>query len=344
MKVMTIAAAAAWSLVAAGAAQGQTATGSFGNWTVVCDNVRTCSAIGFGELNEMGSSGLLEIRREGEASSPPMARVITAGEAAASLSLVVDGAAKPALSALPATPEDDEDSEMRITNLSAEQTEVLIGQIVNGAALTAIEGRQPALEVSLTGSSAALRFMDAQQQRAGATSALVAKGTKAADAIVAPEMPTLRPGPRIAQGGLPDTVTPALRAQLSGCDEDIAEIGLEPVVARLAKGKLFWGVACSRGAYNVVYSLFTTDEAGGAPTPLVLPYPDGEASSEVMNISFDPETQTLSNFEKGRGFGDCGALNEWVWTGSRFAIKAQTLMPECQGVLPQFWPVSYRSR
>jgi len=343
MKVMTIAAVAAWGLVAA-AAQAQTTTGSFGNWTVVCDNVLTCSAIGFGQLDEMGSSGLLEIRREGEASSRPMARIVTAGETAANLSLVVDKVAMPTLAALPATPEGEEDPEMRITDLSAEQTEVLIGQIVNGAALTVIEGRVPALEVSLSGSSAALRFMDAQQQRAGTTSALVAKGTKAADAIVAPEMPTLRPGPRITQGGLPDAVTPALRPQLGGCDEDIAEIGLEPVVARLAKDKLFWGVACSRGAYNVVYRLFISDEAGGTPTPLVLPYPDGESSSEVMNISFDPETQTLSNFEKGRGFGDCGALNEWVWTGSRFAIKAQTLMPECQGVLPQFWPVSYRSR
>ena len=104
MKVMTIAALAAWGLVAAGAAQGQTTTGSFGNWTVVCDNVRTCSAIGFGQLDEMGSSGLLEIRRAGEASSPPMARIATAGEAAANLSLVVDGVAKPALAALPATP------------------------------------------------------------------------------------------------------------------------------------------------------------------------------------------------------------------------------------------------
>lgn len=335
--------AGAMSAVAAGASAD---TGSFGNWAVVCDNVRTCTAVGFGELGEMGSSGFLEIRRSGEADAAPTARLLTAGEGAATLTLQVDGASPPALSALPATPgAEDQEPAMRVTELTSEQTAALVGRIADGRSLTALEQGQPAVSVSLSGSSAALRFMDDRQKRAGTRTALVARGDKPASAVpAAPAAPVLTPAPRIAQGGLPNAPSAALRAKLSGCDEDIAEIGLEPVVARLAKGKLFWGVACSRGAYNVIYSLFVTDEAGGNPQVVQLPYPGGEPASEVMNIGFDPDTQTLSNFDKGRGLGDCGALNEWVWTGSRFAMKAQTIMPECQGVLPEFWPVSYRSR
>ena len=66
--------AGATSAVAAGASAD---TGSFGNWAVVCDNVRTCTAVGFGELGEMGSSGFLEIRRSGEADAAPSHRSMT---------------------------------------------------------------------------------------------------------------------------------------------------------------------------------------------------------------------------------------------------------------------------
>ena len=88
--------------------------------------------------------------------------------------------------------------------------------------------------------------------------------------------------------------------------------------------KLFWGVVCSRGAYNVIYSLFLTDEIGGDVKALQVPYADGERTAELMNIDFDAETQTLTNFDKGRGLGDCGALTSWVWTGKAFALAHPT--------------------
>lgn len=319
-------------------------SGSFGDWAVVCDNVRVCTAMGFGELGEMGSSALLKVSRAAEPEAEATVTLITAGTQAASLRLAVDGTSPSDLAAVPATPMTD-DPERRITQLTPAQTRALLAVLANGRTLTLMEGQNPAATLSLAGSSAALRFMDDRQKRAGSVTALVARGVRPASAIPAPpQLPVITAAPTVGQESLPANPSPALQAQLRDCDDDIAELGFAPEVARLGQGRLFWGVVCSRGAYNVIYRLFLTDERGGDVRPLELSYPSGEATSELMNISFDPETQTLMNFDKGRGLGDCGAITEWIWTGQGFALAHQVLMPECQGVMSEHWPVGYRSR
>ncbi|MDO8901624.1 MAG: DUF1176 domain-containing protein [Phenylobacterium sp.] len=335
---------AATALVFAHAGAAFADSGSFGDWAVVCDNGRTCTAMGFGDLGEMGSSALLLLTRDAEAQAPPRVSLITAGTAATTLALSVDGVTPPGLAALPATPMADDD-ERRITELTPDQTRALLAVLANGRTLTLVEGRNPAAAISLRGSSAALRFVDDRQKRAGTVSALVARGARPASETPAPPaIPRVTAAPAVAQTRLPAMPTSALQGRLTDCDDDIAELGFAPEVARLGQGRLFWGIVCSRGAYNVIYRLFLTDDRGGDVRALELSYPSGETTSELMNISFEPATQTLSNFDKGRGLGDCGAITRWVWTGEAFTLQHQVLMPECQGVKPDQWPVSYRSR
>lgn len=318
--------------------------GSFGAWTVVCDNARVCTAFGFGELGEIGSSGFLRVTRGAGPADAPVIDLVTAGTEATSLALAVDGVTPKGLAAVPATPIEN-DPERRLTGLTPEQSEALLAVLANGSDLTLKEGRNPATTISLTGSSAALRFMDDRQKRAGTTTALVARGPAPASSMPAPPaLPKVTAARRVTQDNLPSEPSAALQARLGDCDEDIADLGLDPQVARLAPGKIFWAAVCSRGAYNVVYSLFLTDEAGGDVKALEVAYADGERVAELMNIDFDPETQTLTNFEMGRGLGDCGAMNRWAWTGTAFVMTHQTLMPDCQGVTSEYWPVSYRSR
>ena len=335
-------AVAAISLSLAGGASAD--SGSFGNWAVVCDNVQVCTAMGFGELGEIGSSALLKVSREAGPAAEPTISLITSGQEAATLALAVDGRSPPGLSAVPATPLRD-DPERRLTELTPAQGRALLATLVNGRNLTLMEGKTPAATISLAGSSAALRFMDDRQKRAGTVTALVARGARPASAVPGPaQPPVVKVAAAVAQTRLPSRPSAALQAQLRDCDDDILELGIEPEVARLSRDQIFWGMVCSRGAYNVIYRLFLTDETGGDVRALELDYTGGEATSELMNISFDPKTQTLMNFDKGRGLGDCGALTEWVWTGQRFDVAHQTFMPECQGVMSDYWPVSYRSR
>jgi len=79
-------------------------SGSFGAWSVVCDNARVCTAFGFGELGEVGSSGFLRVTRGAGPADAPVIDLVTAGMAATSLALAVDGVTPRGLAACPRRP------------------------------------------------------------------------------------------------------------------------------------------------------------------------------------------------------------------------------------------------
>jgi hypothetical protein len=160
-----------------------------------------------------------------------------------------------------------------------------------------------------------------------------------------PAAPLVQPAPAVDQSKLPKRLPPSVAALRGECDSDmdLADEMWSPEVHRLAPGRLLWIVPCSRGAYNITADLFTADEKGGAARAQRVPYGDGMESS-MMNLSYDPETRILTNFDKARGIGDCGATNEWAWTGQRFERSRSTLMGECRGVLVDLWPTTFVSR
>ncbi|MDP2226329.1 MAG: DUF1176 domain-containing protein, partial [Moraxellaceae bacterium] len=220
------AAATALALTFASAAQAD--SGSFGDWAVVCDNTRVCTALGFGELGEIGSSALLKVSRDAAAAAEPTISLITAGTQAATLRLSVDGVVPEGLSAVPAMPMAD-GPERRITELTPAQSRALLVLLANGRTLSLMEGRNPAATLSLAGSSAALRFMDDRQMRAGTATALVAGGAQAASTVPAPpQPPVVTPAPAVAQTRLPSRPSSVMQAQLRDCDDDLLELGIEP--------------------------------------------------------------------------------------------------------------------
>ncbi len=100
----------------------------------------------------------------------------------------------------------------------------IVAAMANGKRLTL--NRKAGKEVahaSLSGSAAALRFIDAEQRRAGTVTAAVAKGTKPANTV--PPVAALPKCLRIAPSGVAAKVTPALiktMRSLSGCEtEDV---------------------------------------------------------------------------------------------------------------------------
>jgi hypothetical protein len=311
---------------------------SFKDWWVACDNTRQCAAFGFaGEAFEM--SGYLRIERGAAAADAPQARLVMEGPPG-TWSLSVDGRA---LASVRAASEDGDGR--AAAALTPAQSAAVLAAASNGKALQVSAGGKPIGAISLAGSSAALRWMDDKQKRAGGVTALVAKGpAPAASVPPAPELPLVRAAPAVSQAGLPKTPPASVMALMKDCDDDIADLGAEPISGRLSADLTLWAPLCSRGAYNMIYS-FSVVDAKGAARPLSIRYADGgEATTDLMNVDYDPATQTLSNFEKGRGIGDCGAANVWVWDGKAFAPTAQDLMGECRGVTPDDWATTYRSR
>lgn len=311
------------------------ASKSFQDWTVVCDNTRDCSAFGFSE-DSFEDRPFLHIRRSGEADAAPVIRLVLVGEVDAPTpwAVRVDGKPVPGVA-----PQARGDADVVLTPA---QAAALVGAIRNGQKLTLAPGRS---DILLTGAAAALRWMDDQQRRAGTVTALVAKGPRPASAVPAPPpVPLVRPGPAVSQAGLPDKLPPGMRAQL-GEDCDAQERrDFTPIIARLSPNIILFGELCYLGAYNEIYAFMLADEQGGNIRQAQIPNLDGSYTNLLMNVDFDVETQTLSNFDKGRGIADCGGSNAWIWDGRAFRISDQTEMPACRGLSAEEWPVLFRSR
>ncbi|MDD3838461.1 MAG: DUF1176 domain-containing protein [Phenylobacterium sp.] len=321
-----------------GAAQAEDA--GFGDWSVVCDNVRTCSAYGFTAQNE-DPNAYLRLTRSGAPDAAPVITISAQGEGGATWRLEIDGFAV----ADGVQPRAEQDEMYQRATLTPAQAAAVLKGLANGGILSIWRGRDIVSAISLKGSSAALRWMDDRQKRGGTVTALVARGAKPASAVPAlPEPPLVRPAAAPAQDRLPTTPPEALKYPYEGCDDDIESLGIGPQVFRLSPGVLLWQTACSRGAYNIIYDLNLTDERGGNIRPAEVVYPGGQRTSQLMNVEFEPTAQTLANFDKARGLGDCGAFTSWVWTGRDFALKSAEIMPDCRGVPLDDWATEFVSR
>ena len=150
--------------------------------------------------------------------------------------------------------------------------------------------------------------------------------------------------------GLPGPVIRALRRD-SMCDLDRADsTAFEKSIIqdRLDDNRTLYLLACSLGAYNTVYRIYIYDQR----------YPD-EATPELfaaysasrgwygkrslINADYDPETRTISAFEKGRGLGDCGSLERYKWTADGLRLVSYRYWGRCNGSrMPRDWPEIYR--
>ena len=188
--------------------------------------------------------------------------------------------------------------------------------------------------VSLAGSSAALRYIDAEQGRAGGETAIVARGPAPASAVrPGPPLPTIT---ALIPSGKAAPVSPAqyeAMRRLGGCDlDETSSVAAEPERSPLGAGKTLVLLPCSAGAYNLISAIFVVDHGKVAPAAFDAPSGFTAESGElptVVNGSFD--VGLLNSYAKGRGLGDCGVGQSFVWDGSRFRLAEQSEMNECRG-------------
>jgi hypothetical protein len=206
--------------------------------------------------------------------------------------------------------------------------------------------------LSLDGASAALLWVDDEQQRVGTVTALAKKGPKPASSISpVPALPVIQATAPTAE--VPQTLPKAVLdlARTGDCADAMDQI--EPIVADLGGGRRLYGALCGSGAYNFS-AQFWMAAPSGAPERASFVLPPALASSDdegggieeqgiLVNPSFDDKTMTLSAFAKGRGIADCGVEEAWVWDGEAFRLSFYALMTDCQGVPSGDWPVLYRA-
>ncbi len=292
---------------------------TFKDWTVACDNIQSCSAVMLMPEDEAASDDytLVSLARTGLANAPITIDADT-GSARGEVVLMVDGAAVQPLGTA------------KGSGVSGALTLATLAKMAQGSRIEIRVAGKAAGSGSLAGFSAAMRYWDAAQRRDGGTDAIVAKG-KAVRSIVPPPAPRVTAARiPLAKVPVPGKATIAMLAKKFGCEDEQDGPGSAEAYA-LGGGRTLILVPCGAGAYNFSSKPVIATGKSYVLAPFDLAPDWGGGDIELVNAGFDAKTATLSSFAKGRGVGDCGTSQTWVWDGTRFRLTEMTRMDECRG-------------
>lgn len=305
-----------------------------GDWAAGCDNVLSCEALSLRpeDGNAVAQPIMLQIGRPGGAGADVTLRVRGLDSLPADLVLVVDGRLVTRFTGI----DDDDDvvlsgaEALRAVRLMADATTIEIRTRKKGVLVFA---------PSTAGLTAALQFIDARQGRTGSTGALVQPGTAAESQAQVP------PAPSVPQLTAPDAdsapaLSPAELAaarRLAVCD---ASLMAETVTELFPLGgdAALLLLPCEAGTYNVSAVPLVARGAAGRRILSVAAFDyapgfTGEPGKPplVVNALWDARRGILSSLAKGRGIGDCGASEDYVWDGERFRLIESRAMHVCRG-------------
>jgi hypothetical protein len=304
----------------------------FKDWAVACDNILSCQATALQPEDQAEDRLSLFVERDS-----------ATGDVAISLSgfqtksenyrIMIDGRLAHSGAIITST---------ETITVSGADAIKLARAIAKGNLLLLQDGDGAEIgKASLKGSTAALRHIDIVQNRAGTKTALAKSGRKVLRPKSLP-MPVIE-----AKRIVPNNVTPDATALVSliesstcskereGVTEDVAH-SLGPVDG---KARALVMISCGNGAYNFSQAIYVgVEEAAGKWTfkPAEFDYGDDFRTADnslqlLVNADWDSATQKLSSFSKGRGLGDCGNGETYVWDGSMFRLVKASGMAECRG-------------
>jgi hypothetical protein len=304
---------------------------SFDGWTVACDNHRDCGGVALGDGDEDGQVWALTFTRRGAAGASARIEGVPAegADSPGAVSLLIDGK----------------------RGFGFDQG----GSLTGGDGLRFLRALSAARKVEVVdakgsrvgsipvkGASAAMRYVDDRQRRAGTVTAIVAGGARPAQAV--PPQPAL---PRIATPAAakakPRTLTRAQIAKVKAIGQDMCTDDLpdnKPSYYRLDAAHSLAIVPCMLGAYQGASVIAVVDDKGKwQPARIERAEkldgpPDSFWTYTVTEAEYDPKTRTLDSYAKGRGLGDCGTLASWVWDGKMFRLSSYQALTVCLGAPP----------
>ena len=242
----------------------------------------------------------------------------------------------------------------------------IVGQDARKVAKAIAEGNQLQVtdpdgknltSVSLAGSSAALRYMDARQKRAGTRSALIAKGRRDFRPLKA-SIPLIAVDQWEKSELIPETADLVNLAENSDCKDErfgVVEDQVFPLGKRDGKLRALALISCGSGAYNFASRAYIGeyDDSGRGTKGWkftaaefdLKPVWGGDGKAPLLvNAYWTADDQLLGSYNKGRGLGDCGSAERYVWDGKMFRLIEATRMNECRGALEWItvWRAKYR--
>lgn len=326
---------------------------TFRDWVIGCDNTLSCTALGLAPADDAAASAFVKITRAGGPAATAEVEVVAYAEttpAKPRFRLRLDGGKGPGLPSdgLAAT----FDGQFARARLTGADAAAVIAALLPAKGLTVelLDGSKSlsSSPVSLSGSSASLRYMDAEQGRAGGVTALVATGSAAAGKV-----PAAPAAPAFAAVAMSELDPPPKRrpAGIPAGNADDCPIDPKEMAVSLSGGRTLWGTCVSAGAYNFTYEFRIAGSGAAVPARFEVP-----GAGAVMSMGEEDDYAALTNpglsddgfvisaFSKGRGIGDCGSYGEWVYDGEAFRALTYAAMDTCMGVPTDDWPVLWTAR
>jgi len=288
------------------------------DWTLACDNTRTCRAAGYQNDEDGGNAPVSILLTRLAGPDQPVKAEVMLGQydettLPKQLSLQINDTKLGALAYKAAD---------GTAVLSPAQVKTLLSTLTGTSriVLTGNDGKR--WTVSDRGASAVLLKMDEFQGRLGTPGALVRKGTKAESTVLpAVPMPVVKLAKVVPTRPADEALgeSKALRAALAAStsaddcealhpgDSVISNEGPQEItVQRLSADKLLVSQACWRAAYNTGDGYWVVNDRAPYQPRLVTTSGAGD------------DVRTISESHKGRGLGDCFYSTTWGWTGTQF--------------------------
>lgn len=332
----------------------------FRDWLAACDNLRNCSAFAVNSESD-DAAAYLRIDRGGTADAPVIVTLSVELRDAKAYTLAFDDPALPGLPTGTLVGEEGEANDYRRTEIAKGQAANALIESIRKAKAIVVTRQFPdgkksdyaVSRISMAGATASLLWIDDQQKRLDTVTALVRRGPKPASAVPPQPKAPVIVAAKPSKAKAPENHSPALLAKgRKLCDENDANSQIEDVNP-LGGGQFLYQFTCpdSSGAYNF-WNVFLIGPAGNVKALRAVAFrrPPGmrdgdkdEPRSGLTNPVFDPETMTLTSFNKGRGYGDCGDEEHWVWDGKAFQLALERSMGECKRIPLDDWPVTWRA-
>lgn len=221
-----------------------------------------------------------------------------------------------------------------------------------------VRGADDALldEVSLGGTAAAFAHIDSAQGRARTRDALFVTGKRIFKAQP-PAPPTISAQRIGKQEAIPDAGAIVGLVESSACADDRVGVTEDSAYSLGRHGgsyKALVMLSCGSGAYNFSFAPFigtSTDGKKWSFAPARFDYPakanvQSGGIALLVNSGWEPESQQISSYAKGRGLGDCGSAENYVWDGEMFRLIEAHGMDECRGSTqwPRLWTAKVEFR
>lgn len=306
---------------------------TYKDWTVGCDNGLSCQAVALKPDGPWDDGLSIVFTRKAGVQALPVVEISGFPAKLGRYRLLVDGkvAETGALQTGTETITLKDAAAVKVARALAKGTSLHLVD-ANGAKIGA---------ASLSGVTAALRYVDSVQGRAGSKSAVVALGPRKAAAKKA-MIPIFEVRKIVPSDMLPDASSLVALSEGSPCSQE--RFGsTQDTAYSLGNGiggpQSLVMLNCGAGAYNFSSGIYVGQRGTDGKwkfEPAKFDYGATGFSADskipiLVNADWDTATQTISGFSKGRGLGDCGSSESWVWDGTLFRLTDATIMGECRG-------------